>query len=147
MLYGTICHLLQKTHEQLPREVIFQGHLMPRFSLKQDKKKKKTPPSWPDIVLHPNPFFHRFATQKTTKKLTQSHWPDHFLLLIMVTFGQWLGYFLFESRVKIHIQWGPDVPLSSLIDKGEFCAEKEKKIRGEESKKTSQKPSFFQLPN
>jgi hypothetical protein len=41
MLYGTICHLLQKTHEQLPREVIFQGHLMPRFSLKQDKKKKK----------------------------------------------------------------------------------------------------------
>jgi hypothetical protein len=42
MLYGTVCHLLQKTHEQLPREVIFQGHLMPRFSLKQDKK---TPPS------------------------------------------------------------------------------------------------------
>jgi hypothetical protein len=42
MLYGTICHLIQKTHEQLPREVIFQGHLMPRFSLKQDKKKKNT---------------------------------------------------------------------------------------------------------
>jgi hypothetical protein len=53
----------------------------------------------------------------------------------MVTFGQWLESFLFESRFKIHVKETPHTSLPSSVNMGEFCAVAREKIGREERQK------------